>query len=201
MKVIIAGDFCPRYRVKECLERAEFETVFGEVKGLLSSSDYSIVNFECPIEGDASTPIKKSGPHLCCSTKGLEAVRYMGFDCVTLANNHFRDFDDEGVRCTLMECKHLGIDTIGGGLNIQETSKTLYRKIDGNILAIINCCEHEFSIATENRGGSNPLNPITQFYAIQEAKTKADHILVVVHGGHEHFQYPSTRMAETYRFL
>ena len=68
-------------------------------------------------------------------------------------------------------------------------------------MAIINCCEHEFSIATETSGGSNPLNPIQQYYAIQEARAKADYVLVIVHGGHEHWQLPSPRMVETYRFF
>lgn len=66
---------------------------------------------------------------------------------------------------------------------------------------MINCCEHEFSIATDTEVGANPLDPIRQFYQIQEAKAYADHVLVIVHGGHEHFQLPSQRMVETYRFF
>ena len=45
------------------------------------------------------------------------------------------------------------------------------------------------------------MNPIRQSYAIQEAKKSADYILVIVHGGHEHYQLPSPRMQETYRFF
>ena len=77
----------------------------------------------------------------------------------------------------------------------------LYKEIGDKKLAVINCCEHEFSIATETTAGSNPLNPISQYYAIKEAKEKADYVLVIVHGGHEHYQLPSTRMQETYRFF
>ena len=66
---------------------------------------------------------------------------------------------------------------------------------------MINCCEHEFSIATETSSGANPLNPIQQYYKIQEARKNADYVLVIVHGGHEHYQLPSPRMKETYRFF
>jgi poly-gamma-glutamate synthesis protein (capsule biosynthesis protein) len=59
----------------------------------------------------------------------------------------------------------------------------------------------EFSIATEDTAGSNPLNPIQQYYAIKEAKEKTDYVLVIVHGGHELWQLPSPRMVETYRFF
>lgn len=82
-----------------------------------------------------------------------------------------------------------------------EAEKPLYKTIGSQNLAVINCCEHEFSIATDKNAGANPLNPIRQFHAIQEAKQKADYVLVIVHGGHEHYQLPSVRMQETYRFF
>lgn len=102
---------------------------------------------------------------------------------------------------TLDACGMYGIDYVGGGKDVKEASQTFYKNIAGHILAIINCCEHEFSIATESTGGSNPLNLIQQYYAIQEAKIKADYVLVIVHGGHEHWQLPSPRMKEAYRFF
>lgn len=201
MKILIAGDFCPRYRVAEKFEKGDYESILGEVKEIISDADYSIVNFECPVTKGGEKPIEKCGPNLQCSEKGIEAVKWVGIDCVTLANNHFLDYGKEGVEHTLEACEKYGVDTVGGGMNLQEASKILYKEIEGNTLAIINCCEHEFSIATEETAGSNPLNPIQQYYAIKEARTKADHVLVIVHGGHEHYQLPSPRMQETYRFF
>lgn len=66
---------------------------------------------------------------------------------------------------------------------------------------MVNCCEHEFSIADAGKAGSNPLNPIEQYYAIQEAKRKSDYVVVIVHGGIEHFNLPTSRMKEAYRFF
>ena len=40
-----------------------------------------------------------------------------------------------------------------------------------------------------------------QYYSIKEAKGNADHVLVIVHGGYEHYQLPGPRMQETYRFF
>ena len=45
------------------------------------------------------------------------------------------------------------------------------------------------------------MNPIQQYYAIKEARTKADYVLAIVYGGHEYYQLPSLRMQETYRFF
>ena len=118
-----------------------------------------------------------------------------------MANNHFYDFSDKGVINTISTCEKKGIDHVGGGKTKEDASKVLYKKINGQTLGIVNCCEHEFSIATETTAGSNPLNPILQYYAIKDARDKADYVLVIVHGGHEHWQLPSPRMVETYRFF
>ena len=201
MKVIISGDFCPQGRVSPLLEQEDYQSVLGGVKTLLTAADYAIVNYECPVGYGTERPIVKQGPNLRCSPKGIEAIKWAGFKGVTLANNHFRDFGDEGVKNTLKMCREAGVDTVGGGMNPEEASRILYKQMGGKTLAIINCCEHEFSIATVKHGGANPLNPVQQYYAIKEAKEKADYVLMIVHGGHEHWQLPSPRMVETYRFF
>lgn len=201
MKILIAGDFCPRQRIAECFKNNDFESVLGSVKPVIQSADYSIVNFECPVCNGGEKPIEKCGPNLCCSEDGIKAAKWAGFKCLSLANNHFFDFGIEGVKNTLDTCRTCGLDTVGAGLDLKEASEILYKRFNDKVLAIINCCEHEFSIATETTAGSNPLNPIQQYYAIKEAKGKADHVVVIVHGGHEHYQLPSPRMVETYRFF
>lgn len=201
MKILIAGDFCPQNRVAEILEKGDYVSVLGEVKDIISDADYAIVNFECPVTRGGERPIEKCGPNLQCSEKGIEAVKWVGFDCVTLANNHFLDYGKEGVIHTFEACKKYSVDTVGGGMNLQEASKILYKEIKDKTLAIVNCCEHEFSIATEESAGSNPLNPIQQYYDIQKARIEATYVVVIVHGGHEHYQLPSLRMQDTYRFF
>ena len=201
MNIFIAGDFCPKFRIKGLLEEGKYAEVLGDVRKITEKADFSIVNFECPVTLGGEHPIDKKGPNLQCSERGIEAVKWAGFECVTLANNHLLDFGAKGVSNTLELCKKHGIETVGGGMNIEESSQILYKKISGKTLAIINCCEHEFSIATATTAGANPLNSVQQYYAIKEARTKADYVLVIVHGGHEHWQLPSIRMQDTYRFF
>lgn len=201
MKLLIAGDFCPQYRVALKFDKREFESVLGEIKNVISQADYSIVNLECPVTKGGEIPMVKQGPNLKCSEKGIEAIRWAGFDCVTLANNHFLDYGEEGAKNTLMTCRKNLLDCVGGGMSLKEASSILYKEIKGQKIAIINCCEHEFSIATENTAGSNPLNLIQQYYAINTAKKIANRVIVIVHGGHEHYQLPSPRMQESYRYF
>ncbi len=202
MKIIVAGDFAPRARLAKQIEERKFSEVFPEdVRKVIKSADFSFVNFESPVVEDGYQPIPKCGPNLRCTSEAAEAVRYAGFTGVTMANNHILDYGPEGLRKSIECCKCQGLDVVGVGDNLSEADKILYLEKDGKKLAIINCCEHEFSIASDTTAGANPLNPIRQYYAIQEAKKQADYVLVIVHGGHEHFQLPSPRMQETYRFF
>ena len=201
MNILVAGDFCPRYRVVPMLEGESFATVLGDVKSIVSAADYSIVNFECPVVADYESPIIKQGPSLKCTLNSVKAIKWVGFNCVTLANNHFRDYGDDGVKNTIATCSENGLDIVGGGLSLKEASKVLYKNINGKKIAIVNCCEHEFSIAAESRAGANPLNPVKQYYAIKDARLNANNVIVIVHGGHEYYQLPSPRMVELYRFF
>ena len=201
MKVVIAGDYCEKNRVADIIESNSNYPFFEEVKPILYNSDYAIVNFEFPIVVREASPILKCGPSLRGSVKSIDIIKHAGFNCCTLANNHTLDQGEQCGLDTKALIEKAGLDTVGFGSNSHVASKNLYKTIKGKTIAIINCCEHEFSVATTNTAGANGLNPIFQFYAIKEAKRLADYVLVIVHGGHEHFQLPSPRMVELYRFF
>lgn len=203
MKVLIAGDFCQRYRVNTLVKEKRYGEQFDEVKPIIESADYSIVNFEFPIvfNIEAAKPIPKCGPNLKGTIEAVDAVKYAGFKCCTLANNHILDQGEQCCIDTKVKLESAGLDTVGVGKNLNDAEEILYKAIKGETIAVINCCEHEFTIATDTSAGANPLNSIQQYYAIQKARKKADYVLVIVHGGHEHFQLPSPRMQETYRFF
>lgn len=200
MKILIAGDFVPHRRTAVHIEAGDYSCL-DEVKPIVQAADYAIVNFESPVVTREAQPIDKTGPNLRCTEQAMECVSQAGFNCVTLANNHFRDYGQVGVEDTVETCRKYGLDYVGGGATREGASRILYKEIDGKRLAIVNICESEWSIATEQYGGSNPLNTVQNYYAIQEAKNKADYVLVIVHGGIELYQYPTPRMQETYRFF
>ncbi|MBR4267785.1 MAG: CapA family protein [Bacteroidales bacterium] len=200
MKILVAGDFAPQNRVNFQIERRDYSCL-ENVETMISMVDYSIVNFECPILMQKSPPIDKTGSNLWCSEKAMECISQVGFNCVTLANNHFRDFGQRGVEDTLTACRKYNVDYVGGGMDMAEATKILYKDINGQRLAIINVCENEWSIADEKRGGAAPLNPIQVFYMIQSAKKNDSIVLVIIHGGIELYQYPTPHMQEVYRFF
>lgn len=200
-KILVAGDYCPGDDISNMIEGGNF-SFFDEVKPFTDCVDYSIVNFESPVVKDTKTfPIEKNGPCLRCSPGAVRAIKYAGFNGVTLANNHFFDYGEVGVKDTISTCKEYGIDYVGGGTDLQEAQRCLIKEIKGERVAIINFCENEFSIASSEKGGSAPLNPIQNYYQIKKMRQNADYVLIIIHGGTEGYQLPTPRMKETYRFF
>lgn len=199
--VLIAGDYSPKDRVSQLIESDNANEIFADIQALLSRADYSIVNFESAVISKNSKLIKKAGPGMHCTPKAVELLKETGFDAVTLANNHFRDYGDEGVNNSICEFEKNGLDFFGGGRDLEQAEQIFYKEINGNKVAFINVCEHEFSIASKNRGGSAPLDVVNVSLRIVEAKKSADYVIVIIHGGNEHYQLPSPRMKKTYRFF
>lgn len=202
MRIIVAGDYAPLERIQKQINDGNFSQIFPQnLVDIITSADYSLVNFECPIIKNGFKPISKWGPNIGCSEKAVEALCYAGFKGVTLANNHILDYGTEGLQQTINSCKQAGLNTVGVGNNLEESEKILYVPIKGEKLAVINCCEHEFSVASDTAAGANPLNPVRLYNSLCKAKKQADYVMVIVHGGHEEYQLPSIRMQEIYRFI
>lgn len=200
INIILTGDFCPIGRVEKLCLNNEFEEIYGNALPFLKDKDLSITNLECPLT-EKFNPIKKTGPNLIADPKCIEGIKFGEFDIVSLANNHVLDQDEKGLRDTLQICKESGLKTVGAGENLVSAMRPLFVTIKDKKIAILNFAEHEFSIATPNSAGAAPLNPIKNYYQILEAKRNSDIVIIIIHGGNEHYPLPSPRMVETYRFF
>lgn len=201
INIIVAGDVVPSDRTTSLFKEKRTEYLFGDVMPFLQEADYSIVNYEAPVVIDKGAPIKKSGPHLSSPIQTMEVLKEAGFNMITLANNHFRDQGEIGVKDTLKSAKDYGLDYVGGGENLAEAKKTRFVSIKQKKFAFLNFCEQEYSIATNDYGGSNPYDIIDITKSIQEAKDVADYVILIIHGGIEHYQLPTPRMKKEYSFF
>lgn len=200
MKILVAGDFVPRFRVSPRIDVGDYGFMDG-VKPMIQEADYAIINFESPVVVREAQPITKTGPNLKCDINAIKCISTVGFDCVTLANNHFRDYGQVGVEDTLSACKQYGIDYVGGGESVQEASSILYKTINGETIAVINVCENEWSIATNDHGGSCGLDVVDVCHRLKEAHQHASFVLLIVHGGIELYNLPTREMKKLYRFF
>ncbi len=59
MKIVIAGDYCPKDRVAELIDSNRYENIFSDVTEIIAQADFRILNFECPIVNGECRPIEK----------------------------------------------------------------------------------------------------------------------------------------------
>jgi poly-gamma-glutamate synthesis protein (capsule biosynthesis protein) len=199
--ILIGGDYCPVYRLEEEIRSNRGHLVWDNLKNLLKNSDYNIINLEAPITNKDCIPISKAGPSLKCSEEAISVLKNIGIDLVTLANNHMMDYGIDGLNNTIQILRNHKIEYIGIGQNLEDTSQYIIKEINGLRIGIINACETEFSIAKKNAPGCRPVDIIAIYNDIQKLKNDADYIILIIHGGHEHYQLPSPRMKQLYNFF
>ncbi|MBN2570799.1 MAG: CapA family protein [Ignavibacteriales bacterium] len=200
VKFLFTGDFCPINGVEKLFLNKEYEKVYGDFLPILKDKDFSISNLECPLTL-GQKKLLKAGPNLKANPKCIEGIKYGDFDIVTLANNHLMDYSEQGLNDTINLCKENGIEYVGAANNLNEASKIFYIEKNGIKFAILNFCENEFGIAKKEQPGVNPLNPITNYYQIKEAKNNADHVIIIIHGGIGHYNLPSPERVSMYRLF
>jgi len=186
ISLIFCGDYAPCRRFEAIvLERGS--AILGDAAIEIKAADFSFVNLECPLTNH-QTDINKSGPTLRASVQCANGIA--DFTVAGLANNHSLDYGAQGLLDTITACQSVGVLTVGAGMNLAEAQKIHISEVKGKKLAVIAVAEHEFNQSENDGPGSAPLDPIDNYYQIREAQTKADIVIVTIHGGNEHFHYP-----------
>jgi len=201
IKIGFTGDFCPWLRVESEFKVHNWQPLFEEVKPFFEGNDLNIPDLECPLTTSANR-INKTGPHIKSHPETVAILTHLNCRLVATANNHFKDYGWEGMQETYKVLYNNKIVWLGSGANFEEASKTYYWEKDGNTFAFINITENEWTTTHDNvTPGCNPIDLANVFYQIKEAKKEADFVIVIAHGGHEHYELPSPRMKKWYRFF
>jgi hypothetical protein len=193
----ITGDFCPEGIMLK--SNPEADKMLGKLASVFRSADINITNLECPLTSK-KTGIRKSGPHLKAGKEAAVLLRELGFQAVTLANNHIMDYGSEGLNDTLAALSENGVLHTGAGQNLCEAEKPLIVEVKGKRVALLNFASHEFSIAGKHKAGANPVDVIGNHRQIMDAKAVSDYQIVIVHTGIEHYSYPTPGMQKLFRF-
>lgn len=191
MKIVIGADIVPTESNMKCFEEGRINELLSEdLYNKLKAADFRIFNLETPLT-DEETPIKKCGPNLIASINSIVGLKKIGSNLFTLANNHIMDQGIQGLETTINVLKSNGIDYIGVGENLEKVKHSYVIENNNKKIGIYACAEHEFSIADENNPGANPFDPYESMDHIAELKKRCDYVVVLYHGGKEHYRYPS----------
>lgn len=199
MGIIIGADLVPTESNYDLFEKSELKTLFGEeLLDIISKADFRIFNLETPIT-DIKTPIPKCGPALITPERVMPGLKALNVDLFTLANNHIMDQDEQGYYKTIELLESNNINYVGSGKNLSCAAKPYIFEFSGKKVGVYACAEHEFSIATENKCGANPFDPLESLDHIAELKKNTDFVIVLYHGGKEHYRYPSPNLQKVCR--
>lgn len=191
MSVLIGADFVPTESNWEHFKSGDIKKIVdAQLLDILQRADYTIFNLETPLV-DKEEPILKCGPNLRAPEDSINGYKALGVSLLTLANNHIMDQGDQGLNKTISLLNGFDINYVGAGNNLHEAIKERIVEIRGKKYGVYACTEHEFSIATENFSGANPFDPLNSYDHIVDIKSKCDYVIVLYHGGKEHYRYPS----------
>lgn len=201
MNILIGADIVPTKGNTKYFEKGDIKHLLGEqLAAVLENADYRIFNLEIPLT-DKTFPISKFGPNLIARTSSINGYKAMGINLLTLANNHILDQGEVGLKSTLNTLNGAGICYVGVGETLHEAAKPFVFECVGKKIGVYACAEHEFSIATDNCGGANPIDLLESPDHIAAIKSQCDYVIVLYHGGKEHYRYPSPNLQKVCRKL
>lgn len=164
-----------------------------EIGTFLADADLTHVSNEASfVPGCKSS----SGMSFCSKPEYIETLEKSGVDIVELTGNHNNDFGSEYNAQSIEKYKSLGMRYFGGGLNREDASKILYEQIKGSTVAFVGYNYYDtiyesLALAGEQRAGSNSYSKEKLMRDIQEAKEKADTVIVTFQF-QECWSYPDT---------
>ena len=200
MWLLFGADLGPTKTNFDLFAAGDAKALLGEeLLQLLQQADLRCFDLEVPLT-DTNTPIQKHGPNLRAPENAVAGIKAMGVNLLTLANNHILDQGQTGLEATLRALDGAGIPHFGTGLYPDCAVPYIFEK-DGKKVGIYACTEHEFSVATEQTPGANPFEPLETPDHVAQLKARCDFVVVLYHGGREHYRYPSPGLQKTCRKL
>ena len=192
--IIIGADMVPTKSNYHLFANDKIDDLVGkELIDILKKSDFNIFNLELPLT-DSNNCIDKLGICLKAPKATIKAYKSLGISFLTLANNHIMDYGKQGLIDTIDVLNKANIAYAGIGPNIKEMKSSYVFENNGNKVGIYCCVEHEFSVATTTCMGANPYQKLNSYLEIERLREKCNKIIVLYHGGKEHYRFPSVEL-------
>jgi poly-gamma-glutamate capsule biosynthesis protein CapA/YwtB (metallophosphatase superfamily) len=191
VRVALAGDTMLGRLVAERLHAEGPASLFApEVVDAAREGDLFVLNLECCIsERGRPWPAPGKPFFFRAPAIAVEALRLLGVDCVTLANNHALDYGVEALADTLDHLAAAGIAVVGAARDVESARSPKVLKHEDLSLAVIGVTDHPGDFAA---GPERPGVAFADLWrdvpgwlttAVDEAAAIADAVLVTPHWG------------------
>lgn len=194
--LLLAGDLVPTQENENDFIQGDINNLLGkEIKKTWDKASFRVFNLETPIT-DHKVYFGKAGSFLGARKETFKGIKNLNPDLVCLANNHILDLEEKGASDTIELLEGSNINYIGIGKNIENMKHSYMFECENKKICIYNCCEHEFTYATNKTFGTNPFNPLKTLFQLQKIRKECDYLIVVYHGGKELYQYCTPKLQE-----
>lgn len=180
--LLFVGDIMLDRHIRKSLDAHGSDHVFGEVRELLESADFTLGNLEGPITDSYSVSSgtavgDMNNMRFTFAPAVASMLAALGFDAVSIGNNHIRDFGTTGVESTKRYLEASGIVFVGDPLRTTPEPRMLEK--NGMRIALVGYSEFE--------GGSEA----AAIASIRDGRRQdADVVIVMAHWGAEYEKTP-----------
>jgi poly-gamma-glutamate capsule biosynthesis protein CapA/YwtB (metallophosphatase superfamily) len=182
VRLLFAGDVMLGRGVAS-LDRLDPNELFAGIRFEVSSADLAMANLESPLTTRSHVAAK--GPDaLEARPSAARLLGLAGFDAVTIANNHAGDAGPETVSDTMGALTAAKIEIVGAGASRKQAFAARIVSVGGLRVALL-----AFDATTEGPepAGGNPgvarWNEKLAHEAVESARSRADIVVVALHGG------------------
>jgi poly-gamma-glutamate synthesis protein (capsule biosynthesis protein) len=156
MKVALAGDTMLGRGVATTLRSTPPEALFAPaVVEAAREADLFLLNLECAISDRGSPWPDPSKPFFFrAPPSAVEALLFLGVDCVTLANNHALDFGEQALLDTFEHLERAGIAWVGAGERLERARAPVALGRGGCRLTVLGVTDHpaEYGASADRPG-------------------------------------------------
>ena len=193
MEILFVGDFCSKPSTSKI-------SVSDELKALVRSCDFRVVNFEVPLKPENVNLPPQKRERFYQHDDAPDFLRSLGFNLFQLANNHAFDWGEEGFKKTR---DALGDAVFGAGTYAEAYQVKIVEK-DGikiGFLAVSYAAyTGVFDDVLHHKGmGCAYINDYRVNHDIIEAKRHVDYLFVLPHDGIEYIDIPLPETIARYR--
>jgi len=171
----------------------EFGYPYKNIRDILKSSDLAFGNLECALS-TRGKPIPGKEFTFRGSPEDARFLAGTGFNVLSVANNHSKDYGEDAFLDTLTFLEQAEIVSSGGGKNLSEAYRPGIVEVKGQKVAFLSFSDvlpAGFAATASSCGVASLRDRKMVFGAIKEAKSEADFVVVSIHWGKELSIYPS----------
>jgi poly-gamma-glutamate capsule biosynthesis protein CapA/YwtB (metallophosphatase superfamily) len=193
--VTAVGDMLFDSAPKRLIQSGGGRAPFTAVASRLRTADVTLGNLECPLSRRGRAVPNKTFTFQ-GDPRAVQGLVWAGFDFVSLANNHARDYGETALRDTFTNLSKAKIAFAGAGVDKSAAWKPAVIVRNGARIAFLGFSEigpDSFAAGTRRPGTAFVGSMTAVKTAIHAARQRADYVIVSFHWGIERDYSPTSR--------